>query len=207
MAKRGEQKQERFPATEEDIPLYVEAKAATTRQLMSREPTEEELEAWEAEARALVEGDQEATRDLEKRTQAELERPPTPYFEDFDDAMLHYGDGEGVVTVDDYEKLDDKEDLIGVPFMIVQFWFSEGEIVDPVSGNLREYATLKVVTKETTTKPSAKYTVVDGSTGIYKQLKEINKRTGKWGGILARNGLRVSHYRYEGAPASTFYLT
>jgi len=36
--------------------------------------------------------------------------------------------------------------------------------------------------------------ITDGGTGICRDLKDFSKKTGRFGGLLVRNGLRVSRY-------------
>lgn len=164
-----------------------------------------QIAIWQAEAREAWSAQQDTTAAKgELARQEEISREPIPYVESFEDAVQQFGDD--VATIDDYEKLDDKEALVGKPFAIVRWWFTPSDL-----GSAGEFAVLKIVTKDPLYDPQGnertKFTVVDGSTGIYTQLRQITDRTGKSGGLVCRNGLRVSRYEYQGMPASTFYLT
>lgn len=175
------------------IEREIDQKVATEKGLFPDTPlSEERLVEIRAEVEDQYLASAEGKRELARNN--ETEREPIPYLESFDDAMDHFGGADGVTTIDDYPKLDDKAELIGVPFMIVKFWFSEGE--------MGTYVTMKVLTKD-----NRKFTVVDGSTGVCAQLEETARVTGRNGGVMARDGLRVSEYTYRGQPAKTFYLT
>ncbi len=164
-----------------------------------------QVAAWQAEARGAYLAQQNtaaAGRELDR--QSEISKEPIPYVSSFEDALEQFG--ADAVTIDDYEKLDDKEALIGKPFAIMRWWFTPSDV-----GERGEFAVLKVITQQPLYDPHGtartKFTIVDGSTGIYAQLREITNRTGKNGGLVCRNGLRASRYEYQGMPATTFYLT
>jgi hypothetical protein len=95
----------------------------------------------------------------------------------------------------------DKRTLIGVPLMFMEWQFNQGD--------MGEFVSARVAAKQGN--GVGKYIINDGSTGIYRQLQEFSKRTGRSTGLYARHGLRVSDYKYtdnEGKekPASTFYI-
>jgi hypothetical protein len=164
-----------------------------------------QVATWQREAREALSAQQDtATAGTELERQSEISREPIPYVSSFEDAVEQFGDE--LVTIDDYEKLDDKEALVGKPFAIMRWWFTPSEV-----GERGEFAVLKIITKDPLYDPQGvertKFTIVDGSTGIYAQLREITNRTGKSGGLVCRNGLRASRYEYQGMPATTFYLT
>lgn len=76
---------------------------------------------------------------------------------------------------------EDKDRLIGVPFVILTFGFNEGDF--------GEFASVLLVTDR-----SDRIILNDGSTGIYEQLLDILKNSGKTGGIFFPHGLRKSTY-------------
>lgn len=92
---------------------------------------------------------------------------------------------------------EDKGRLVGVPFLLLDWHFSDGDYGQMVS--------LRLITKA-----GERYVVNDGSTGIRDQMLEIAAKTDK--AIFFRKGLRVSNYEYtdpktqEKKPASTYYL-
>lgn len=99
-----------------------------------------------------------------------------------------------------FDILDTKEKqrLVGVPFIILDWSFNEGD-----NG---EFVSLRIVTKA-----NEHLIVNDGSTGILRQMQEIGQ-LGEDRAIFVKKGLRVSNYEYTdketGAkkPASTYYL-
>lgn len=91
----------------------------------------------------------------------------------------------------------DKGQLVGVPFIILDWTLREGDNGD--------YVSLEIVTQD-----NRKLIVNDGSTGILKQIRDIAE-TGDTRAIYVKKGLRKSEYTYtdgEGKqkPAVTFYL-
>jgi hypothetical protein len=77
--------------------------------------------------------------------------------------------------------LQDKAQLVSVRCLFLNWRFSEGDFGVFVSA--------AVVTED-----GSKYIVNDGSTGMYADLMEYSARTGRFGGMVADNGLRVSEY-------------
>lgn len=114
---------------------------------------------------------------------------------------------DGVGVVNDFVKLDDKSKLINVPFFARKWWFTDGD--------MGEFAVVQCVTERpirTDSGETSKIIITDGSTGVFRQLREYTTRTkGKTSGLLVRNGLRVSQYTAdtEDGPklAETYYLT
>jgi len=154
--------------------------------------TDEEIEQKRAEITAAAQGT------LVPREAGE--------FESFEEAALAAEQDPDTLVLDDYQKLDDKNSLVGVPFWINRWWFTEGEMGD--------FAVLRVLASRpvmTVSGPATKLVVTDGSTGIFSQLRGITRKTGKAGDMMVRNGLRVSQYTAdtESGPkrAETFYLT
>lgn len=138
--------------------------------------------------------------------------------------MLKAG-GFDVVDIADYgsgfEKIEDKDILISVPFVITTFRFAEGDYTDE-SGNKSRYVIAELVTKD-----GAKYLITDGSTGICSQLLQVYMDRAALGskapnvGVLCEKGVTKSEYYFnaktgeksnkpvEGpnwGPASTYYL-
>lgn len=83
---------------------------------------------------------------------------------------------------DGFQQID-KEELIGVPFVIVSWTFSKSKKFSNA-----EFVTVRVVTQD-----NRKLFFTDGSTGIYKQLKNIPQP----GVLLCEYGLRKSEYDYK----------
>jgi hypothetical protein len=114
----------------------------------------------------------------------------------FEDALA--AAGEEAMILDDFQKLDNKAELLNLPFIITRWWFTEGD--------MGTFVVLRCITRD-----NRKLVVTDGSTGICAQLKKITLDTGKTANMVVRNGLRVSEYTAdtESGPkrAQTFYLT
>jgi hypothetical protein len=112
-----------------------------------------------------------------------------------------------------YTMLEDKHELIGVPFLVTEFKFSESKKFKEANGAGRQFAIMYVVTQD-----DRMLTVVDGSTGIRDQLIAIEADRIESGhpdprkGVAVLNGLRVSEYDYTDpatgavSQAETFYL-
>ena len=156
--------------------------------------TEDEIEAKRNELRREMGGSDSA-----------LVSAGTREIESFDEVAGLLSDP-NVLVIDDYQKLDDKSLLINVPFFINRWWFTEGE--------MGEFAVLRCVLSKpvhTGAGETDKVVISDGSTGIFKQLREVTKKTQKTAALMVRHGLRVSQYTAdtESGPkmAETFYLT
>jgi hypothetical protein len=128
-------------------------------------------------------------------------------------AQLLAEDPEAVVILDDYVKLDDKNQLLNTPFFINRWWFTEGDMTNE-QGEPTGFAVMRIIVSRkvhTPTGESDKVIVTDGSTGIYKQLRQITQKKQQTGAMIVRHGLRVSQYTTETAEgikqAETFYLT
>jgi hypothetical protein len=92
---------------------------------------------------------------------------------------------------------DAKGQLVGVPFIILDWVINEGDF--------GEFVSLRLVTQD-----NRKLIVNDGSTGIAKQVREMAE-AGEQRAVYVKKGLRRSDYEYtdkNGAkkPATTFYL-
>lgn len=138
----------------------------------------------------------------------------------------NYGKGELIEQVADYGTgfmvLVDNSKLIGVPFVIVQWAFNEGDF--------GLFASAEIVTKSPITDngiTGSKWIVNDGSTGIFRQLQSVTHARTRAGradthaGLAVPRGLTKTEYFFnedtketaarpgEGKgwkPASTHYL-
>lgn len=118
----------------------------------------------------------------------------------FDDAIALLSDA-GVVPAnaadelgDGFEMLDDKNSLIGVPLIFLNWTFHPGDYGEP-------FVSAHVVTQD-----NRRYIVNDGGTGICAQLREWTERTGRNAGMYAAKGLRKSEYDNEFGHGVTFYV-
>jgi hypothetical protein len=81
-----------------------------------------------------------------------------------------------------FKILQDKSKLVGVRALFLNWRFSEG--------NFGTFVSAAVVTSDT----NEKWILNDGGSGIHADLMEYSARTGRFGGMIAPNGLRVSEY-------------
>lgn len=107
-----------------------------------------------------------------------------------DDATKVMGDG--------FVFVEDKNRLVGVPFVVVKFDFG-------VDKNDNRYALVWLITEG-----NDKFRIYDASTGILKQLTEYAEKTTKYTGLLCKSGLTRSDYEVEvngkKQTAVTYYL-
>jgi hypothetical protein len=100
--------------------------------------------------------------------------------------------------------IKDKGILCGVEMLILSWQFNAGDMGEFVSAN--------VVARMPGQKTPAKFVINDGSSGIFKDLKNYTTKTGRTAGLHVKNGLTRSDYTYEDEstgekrPATTFYL-
>lgn len=99
---------------------------------------------------------------------------------------------------DGFKLLENKDQLIGIPFFAVTWDFHQGDH--------GEFVSVKVMAKD-----GQKYIVNDGSSGIRDQLMAYSAKKNVQGGLLCEKGLRRSNYEYEDEsgqkkPATTYYL-
>lgn len=80
-------------------------------------------------------------------------------------------------------RTDKKSQFVGVPLMFVQWEFRAGD-------QSVEYVEANIITRD-----NGRYTITDGGTGIYAQLRAYSDRTGIHNGMLAEEGLTSSEYR------------
>lgn len=137
----------------------------------------------------------------------------------FDAAMELSAQTHGKVLLADEElgsgfvvlETSQKRELCGLPLFLMAWHFYEGEKTG------KEFVAIQAVQRRRDGS-TGKYIVNDGSTGIYRQLRELTDRTGRTGALLVKKGLRESVYDTDedGNPttdpelkvgkASTFYL-
>lgn len=101
---------------------------------------------------------------------------------DLADASKEIGDG--------FALLDEagKRRLVGVPLIFMEWSFYDGD-----------YGSKFVAARVVARNPDggvSKYIINDGSTGICDMLAKYQKETGRFGGLVARMGLRASEYTY-----------
>ena len=180
---------------------------------------DEAIKAWEDWMAGLnltpTEGEREQKRrDLARELGGEIATlDEVGEGESWDEVAELFADPEraaGTVTLDDYQKLDDKSLLINVPFYVNRWWFTDSDEY----GREGSFAVMHCITSRPIRMPTgdtSKVVVTDGSTGIYAQLRKITAKTGQSAKLMVRNGLRVSKYTAdtdEGPKAAeTFYLT
>lgn len=182
-----------------ELESYQQAMAALNINL-----TTEELEAKRLELKAAMTGDTSAlvaTGGVEAQSWADVQ-------------ALVETPGTDALVIDDYQKLEDKSQLVNVPFWVNKWWFTDSEMLDPETQEPRQFAVLQCIISRsimTPAGPAQKIILTDGSTGIYRQLRETTARTRRNSRLMVRNGLRVSQYSIEleggSQPAETYYLT
>jgi len=115
--------------------------------------------------------------------------------------------GVDVHVVNEFDLIEDKDSLIGVPLLIFGYAFHAGDF------GKDGFVSVEAITEE-----NRKIVFNDGSTGIRQQLRTLEDK-GILTGIICKNGLRKSEYYFnaetgetnnhggEGfSPASTYYL-
>lgn len=149
---------------------------------------------------------QESSQDLVKPTFQSGDLRGIQSFDDAMSLMLSAG-----ITIDDateaigdgFALLDTKEKkrLCGIPLLFMTWTFNPGEF--------GEFVAARVVAK-LDNGTVGKYVIIDGSEGIYKQLKEYTAEFSKLGGLATMGGLNESNYEtmVEGkmTPATTYYI-
>jgi hypothetical protein len=85
-----------------------------------------------------------------------------------------------------FHVLEDKDLLLKQLFFILEWRFNPGKYTNEM-GEVTDFVSATVITKA-----NDRWILNDGSTGIAAQLRELSDRTGAFGGLLCRNGLRVS---------------
>jgi hypothetical protein len=113
--------------------------------------------------------------------------------------------GNGFVLLDKSQK----RQLIGRETIFVTWDFHESDSVfrqDEDGVKIpAEFVSVQAVCKAGKS-GAEKFIFNDGSTGIYRMLKDYTERTGRQGGLYAKKGLRVSEYDGPEGRAETFYI-
>lgn len=96
-----------------------------------------------------------------------------------------------------------KARLVDVPLLFLHWTFNKGD--------MGEFVSALVVQTDKMANVVGKFVLNDGSTGIYRQLRDITTDTGMDRGLFVANGLRRSDYTFvdeDGTekPATTFYI-
>lgn len=171
-----------------------------------------------------------------KAESTEVELAPSQFsreelqgIESFDDAVrLALSTNGTVVNAHQTPELGDgfrvadeaaKRRLIGVPLLLLEWTFRPGDYAD-------DYVSVRAISQDENGN-TRKWIINDGSTGIARDLRDFQTKTGRTGGLMVRNGLRVSDYHIDAetrepitrneyreyqasgkkaAPAATFYL-
>lgn len=99
----------------------------------------------------------------------------------------------------------EKDKIVGRAFVIVNYTLTESNEHFDSNGEATVFAVIRIVTER-----HEKLFFTDGSTGVRAQLQNLMER-GVYGGVLCRNGLRVSKYEHTGedgkaTTAKTYYL-
>lgn len=110
-------------------------------------------------------------------------------------------------VVNQFDLIKDKAELVGAPFLILDYGFHPGDYGD------EGFVSVSAITDK-----NRKIVFNDGSGGIRAQLQDLSAK-GILSGIICKAGLRVSSYFYNEktgetsntggpgfAPASTYYL-
>jgi hypothetical protein len=130
--------------------------------------------------------------------------------ESLSDLVQHFPDGivnGSEVLGDGFTMLskDEKSRLCGVPLLFVEWTFSKGDF-----GDQSEFVVTRCVQADGTGKIVGKFIFIDGSTGVYQQLKDYSTEYGSYGGVFFPKGLRKSEYEKEVdgkmINATTFYI-
>lgn len=116
--------------------------------------------------------------------------------------------GDSLDLGDGYPILDDKGKLEGQSLIFIDWTFipsdkvpalKEGEELWPGRGF---FTTARVVTSD-----NRKFRVNDGSRGMHQQLWEYSQKTGRQVALVARGGLKGSHYTLDdGTTGLTYYI-
>jgi hypothetical protein len=103
-------------------------------------------------------------------------------------------------TSSEWELVGNKDELIGKRFIIARTRFNEGKMGDFVS-------VMAFTVPNTTDEAPKKIVFNDGSTGVYKQLKDYVATHDQDTAINCPKGLRVSRYTTDdGIEAATYYI-
>lgn len=148
-----------------------------------------------------------------KKTGKDLAVPGTDFSVDELAAIVSFDDAMALATAklgedgisraseeigDGFKLLENKDQLIGIPMLLVTWDFHQGDH--------GEFVSAKVVTRD-----NQKFIVNDGSSGIRDQLVAYSAKKFRQGGLFCDKGLRRSDYKYTDEngiekPATTYYL-
>jgi hypothetical protein len=142
--------------------------------------------------------------DTEEVTEAEvvgLTSDSLAKVESFEEALAALSEGGQLVSANDIYgdgfKIVKKEQLVGVPFVVLD--------AKQIEGDHGTFTFVRAITKG-----SDKVAFSDGSTGVHQQLEELADGRGSVSGLVCEKGLTASTYEYEDAqgthPATTFYI-
>ena len=92
------------------------------------------------------------------------------------------GDGFRIATEDDKRRLE------GVPLMLMEWTWNDGDFGEFVS---------IVAIAQGQDGMASKWILNDGSTGIMEQVRDFEKKYGRNGGLMVRHGLKVSDYHTD----------
>lgn len=113
---------------------------------------------------------------------------------------------------DGFQLLDDKDRLIGIPLIVMEWSFNDGDFGEFVSAR---------IVASFGGDAFGRYIINDGSTGFYRQMREFTDdrierakvgdfQSDPYAGLVVRKGLRKSTYMTEvdGKPtqATTYYI-
>lgn len=114
------------------------------------------------------------------------------------------GDGFAILST------EQKDQLIGLPIAFMEWRFNKGD--------MGEFVSARVLVRVGDGPGDIKKVIInDGSTGIYRQLKQYTDQYGTNTSLIAKNGLKRSDYTFEvedkanpgqmlQRPASTYYI-
>lgn len=125
-------------------------------------------------------------------------------FERFDDQGLPVIPEAAEEIGDGFSVTKDKDQFIGIRLLVVNMNFAEGDYATGDGDEKGEFVTVWTVSVR------GKHKFADGSTGIYRQLRDYFNRTGK-AYLSVANGLRRSDYqttdeRGREITGTTYYL-
>jgi hypothetical protein len=83
---------------------------------------------------------------------------------------------------------EDERRLIGVPLMLLEWRWNDGDFGEYVS---------VVAIAQGENGQATKWIINDGSTGIREQIRDFETKYERNGGLMVRNGLRVSDYHTD----------
>lgn len=126
-----------------------------------------------------------------ENTEIELSRITRAQMEDVQDyqsavqlAAQTFG---GIVESDDFEQIENKDQLVNIPFLILNWEYGKKSDYGDDNVYVLVYAVIAGGSER-------KIFFSDGGTGIRKRLEKLKERDGRTGGISCKRGLRFSEY-------------